>query len=94
MVVADEPTSTVDATLRGEIVRLVHDLRDRHGIGFLVITHDLDMAGAVADQVAVMRHGRLVECGRTADVFRAPADPYTRACSRRRRASGGWRFEG
>ena len=79
LVVADEPTSMVDATLRGEIVKLIRDLRDRHGIAFLVITHDLDLAGAVGEQVAVMRHGRIVESGRTADVFRSAEDPYTRA---------------
>ena len=79
LVVADEPTSMVDATLRGEIVKLIRDLRDRHGIAFLIITHDLDMAGAVGEQVAVMQHGRIVESGLTADVFRSPEDPYTRA---------------
>ncbi len=78
LVVADEPTSMVDATLRGSIVQLIRNLRDRHGIAFLVITHDLDMAGAVAEQVAVMQRGRLVECGRTAEVFQSPSDPYTR----------------
>ena len=79
LVVADEPTSMVDATLRGSIVRLIRDLRARHGIAFLVITHDLDLAGAVGEQVAVMRRGRIVETGRTADVFAAPRHPYTQA---------------
>jgi peptide/nickel transport system ATP-binding protein len=78
LVVADEPTSMVDATLRGSIVQLIRDLRDHHGIAFLVITHDLDMAGAVGEQVAVMQHGRLVECGRTAEVFHSPKHPYTK----------------
>ena len=78
LVVADEPTSMVDATLRGSIVTLMRDLSARHGIAFLVITHDLDVAGAVAEQVAVMRNGRIVESGRTAEVFRSPAHPYTR----------------
>ena len=78
LVVADEPTSMVDATLRGSIVNLIRTLRDRHGIAFLVITHDLDMAGAVSEEVAVMHRGRLVECGPTAAVFRSPTDPYTK----------------
>ena len=78
LVVADEPTSMVDATLRGSIVTLMRDLSARHGIAFLVITHDLDVAGAVAEQVAVMRAGRIVESGRTAEVFRSPAHPYTK----------------
>jgi peptide/nickel transport system ATP-binding protein len=78
LVVADEPTSMVDATLRGSIVALMRDLCDRHGIAFLVITHDLDVAGAVAEEVAVMRAGRIVESGRTAEVLRAPVHPYTR----------------
>jgi peptide/nickel transport system ATP-binding protein len=76
LVVADEPTSMLDATLRGSIVNLMRDLSARHGIAFLVITHDLDVAGAVAEEVAVMRAGRIVESGRTADVFTAPAHPY------------------
>lgn len=82
LVVADEPTSMVDATLRGTIVDLIRRLRDNHGIAFLVITHDLDMAGAVSEQVAVMHRGRLVECGATADVFAAPSHPYTKALLR------------
>ena len=78
LVVADEPTSMVDATLRAGIVALIRELRDRHGIAFLVITHDLDMAGAVAEQVAVMQRGRLVECGPTPEVFASPSDDYTK----------------
>ncbi|HEX6597098.1 MAG TPA: ABC transporter ATP-binding protein [Acidimicrobiales bacterium] len=77
LVVADEPTSMVDATLRGSIVKLIRQLRDNYGIAFLVITHDLDLAGAVSEQVAVMQQGRLVECGRTADVFTSPSHDYT-----------------
>jgi ABC-type glutathione transport system ATPase component len=79
LVVADEPTSMVDATLRGSIVALLRDLRDRHGIAFLVITHDLDVAGAVAEEVAVMQEGRIVESGLTAEVFTSPSHPYTRS---------------
>jgi peptide/nickel transport system ATP-binding protein len=78
LVVADEPTSMVDATLRAGIVNLIRELKDRHDIAFLVITHDLDVAGAVAERVAVMKRGRLVECGRTSDVFASPQDPYTK----------------
>ena len=78
LVVADEPTSMVDATLRAGIVALIRKLRDRFGIAFLVITHDLDMAGAVAEQVAVMQRGRIVECGPTPQVFSSPSDEYTR----------------
>jgi peptide/nickel transport system ATP-binding protein len=78
LVVADEPTSMVDATLRAGIVALIRKLRDRFGIAFLVITHDLDLAGAVAEQVAVMQRGRLVECGPTPEVFASPSDDYTK----------------
>jgi peptide/nickel transport system ATP-binding protein len=88
LVVADEPTSMVDATLRGSIVSLMRDLRDRHGIAFLVITHDLDVAGAVAEEVAVMQHGRVVESGRTAEVFRSPVHPYTQSLLRAATAVG------
>jgi peptide/nickel transport system ATP-binding protein len=78
LVVADEPTSMVDATLRAGIVALIRRLRDCFGIAFLVITHDLDMAAAVAEEVAVMQGGRLVECGPTPRVFAAPGHEYTR----------------
>ena len=79
LVVADEPTSMVDATLRGSIVGLMRSLSARHGIAFLVVTHDLDVAGAVAEEVAVMHQGRIVESGLTADVFTSPTHPYTRS---------------
>jgi peptide/nickel transport system ATP-binding protein len=79
LVVADEPTSMVDATLRGSIVTLMRDLSARHGIAFLVITHDLDVAAAVAEQVAVMQAGRIVESGRHAEVFTSPAHAYTQS---------------
>lgn len=73
-------------------MRLIHELRDRHGIAFLVMTHDLDLAGAVAEQVAVMQRGRVVECGRTEDALGAPRHPYTRtlveAASQWGRATG------
>ena len=82
LVVADEPTSMVDATLRAGIVALIRQLRDRHGIAFLVITHDLEMAAAVAEQVAVMQRGRLVECGPTPEVFAAPSHAYTKTLLR------------
>ena len=82
LVVADEPTSMVDATLRAGIVALIRQLRDRHDIAFLVITHDLDMAAAVAEQVAVMQRGWLVECGPTPEVFAAPSHDYTRTLLR------------
>jgi peptide/nickel transport system ATP-binding protein len=68
----------VDATLRAGIVALIRRLRDGFGIAFLVITHDLDMAAAVAEQVAVMQRGRLVECGPTPEVFASPSHDYTK----------------
>ncbi|HSK11356.1 MAG TPA: ABC transporter ATP-binding protein [Vicinamibacterales bacterium] len=79
LVIADEPTSALDATLQAQILALLRRLRSALGLSLLLITHDLDILPGTADRVAVMYAGRLVEQGRTADVLRAPAHPYTRA---------------
>ncbi|HET7719536.1 MAG TPA: dipeptide/oligopeptide/nickel ABC transporter ATP-binding protein, partial [Acidimicrobiales bacterium] len=63
LVVADEPTSMVDATLRGSIVTLMRDLSARHGIAFLVITHDVQMVLRIADELVVLQDGAVVERG-------------------------------
>jgi peptide/nickel transport system ATP-binding protein len=79
MIVADEPVSNLDASVRGEILRLLLDLRDTLGLTILVVTHDLGMAWTIADRVAVMYLGRIVELGPTEDVLLRPLHPYTRA---------------
>ena len=79
MIVADEPVSNLDASVRGEILALLMDLRDRLDLTILVVTHDLGLAWTVADRVAVMYLGRIVEIGPAEQVLLKPQHPYTRA---------------
>jgi oligopeptide/dipeptide ABC transporter ATP-binding protein len=79
VIVADEPVSNLDASVRGEILRLLLQLRDTLNISILVVTHDLGLAWTVADRVAVMYLGRIVEIGPADLVLTAPMHPYTRA---------------
>ena len=79
VIVADEPVSNLDASVRGEILRLLLELRDTLRITILVVTHDLGLAWTIADRVAVMYLGRIVEVGPAEDVLTRPQHPYTRA---------------
>ena len=79
VLIADEPVSSLDASVRGEILRLLLGLRRQLSLSAVVISHDLGVAWNVADRVAVMYLGRIVEAGPTADVLRQPRHPYTRA---------------
>ncbi|UYG09613.1 ABC transporter ATP-binding protein [Halomonas sp. M4R1S46] len=78
LLIADEPTTALDVTVQREILALLADLRDAHGMGMLFITHDLNLVRRHADRVCVMHHGRLQETGEVASVFAAPQSPYTR----------------
>lgn len=79
LVVADEPVASLDASVRGEILALLLRLRDELGLSALVVTHDLGLAWNIADRVAVMYLGRIVETGDVEQVLTAPRHPYTRA---------------
>ncbi|HET9672425.1 MAG TPA: ABC transporter ATP-binding protein [Actinomycetota bacterium] len=79
VIVADEPVSNLDASVRGEILRLLLKLRDELRLSILIVTHDLGLAWTVADRVAVMYLGRIVEVGPTEDVLLQPRHPYTKA---------------
>jgi ABC-type oligopeptide transport system ATPase subunit len=79
MLVADEPVASLDASVRGEILALILRLRDELGLSALVISHDLGLAWNIADRVAVMYLGRIVEQGRVEDVLLYPRHPYTQA---------------
>ncbi|HEX4688366.1 MAG TPA: ABC transporter ATP-binding protein, partial [Nocardioides sp.] len=79
LLVADEPVSSLDASIRGEILALLLNFRETLGLGVLVVTHDLGLAWNIADRIAVMYLGRVVEAGPTEDVLRDPQHPYTRA---------------
>ena len=79
VIVADEPVSSLDASVRGEILALLLRLRDELGLSLLVVTHDLGLAWNIADRVAVMYLGRIVEQGPTEELLTHPRHPYTRA---------------
>lgn len=79
VLVADEPVASLDASVRGEILALLLRLRDELGVAAVLVTHDLGVAWHVADRVAVMYLGRVVEVGSAVDVLTAPRHPYTRA---------------
>lgn len=79
VIVADEPVSSLDASVRGEILALLLSLRDQLGLSVLVVTHDLGLAWNIADRLAVMYLGRIVESGPTEQVLAAPRHPYTAA---------------
>lgn len=79
LLIADEPVSSLDASIRGEILALLLRLRERLGLGVLVVTHDLGLAWNIADRIAVMYLGRIVESGSTEDVLQRPEHPYTKA---------------
>jgi peptide/nickel transport system ATP-binding protein len=79
LLIADEPTTALDVTVQAQILDLLADLRDRFGLTMLFISHDLAVVSQVADRVAVMRHGVLLEEGSREAIFHRPAHPYTRA---------------
>ena len=79
MLIADEPVSSLDASIRGEILALLLKLRAELGLGVLVVTHDLGLAWNIADRTAVMYLGRVVEAGPTEEVLANPQHPYTKA---------------
>ena len=79
VIVADEPVSNLDASVRGEILALLMKFREELQISIMIVTHDLGLAWTVADRVAVMYLGRIVEIGPTAEVLLRPRHPYTKA---------------
>jgi peptide/nickel transport system ATP-binding protein len=79
VIVADEPVSSLDASVRGEILKLILDLRDQLSLAALIVSHDLGVAWNIADSVAVMYLGRIVETGPVSEVLLRPRHPYTQA---------------
>jgi oligopeptide/dipeptide ABC transporter ATP-binding protein len=78
ILVADEPTTALDVTTQASILRLVDNLRDELGMAVVWISHDLGVVAEIADRVAVMYAGEIVEAAATRDLFASPTHPYTR----------------
>ncbi len=79
LIVADEPVSMLDVSIRTELLRLMLDLRAERGLTYLFITHDLSLAWVIADRIAVMYLGKIMEIGPSEQVIRSPHNPYTQA---------------
>lgn len=79
ILIADEPTTALDATIKAQILRLLAGLRDRFGMAIMLITHDMGVVARTSDRMMVMYGGRAVETGAVRDCFREPGHPYTRA---------------
>jgi peptide/nickel transport system ATP-binding protein len=79
LLLADEPVASLDASIRGEILALLRSLVDEHGLSIVAVTHDLGLAWNIADRIAVMYLGRIVELGDAEEVLANPQHPYTKA---------------
>jgi peptide/nickel transport system ATP-binding protein len=78
LVIADEPTTALDVTIQAQVLEMLHELKQRFNLALLLITHDFGVIAEMADRVAVMRHGQLVEQGPVRQILREPTNDYTR----------------
>ncbi len=78
LLIADEPTTALDVTIQAQILELIQDIQQEYGMALLLITHDLIMVRQIANHIAIMKDGRIVEQGETAQIFAAPQADYTR----------------
>ncbi|KWE45930.1 microcin ABC transporter ATP-binding protein [Burkholderia ubonensis] len=77
ILILDEPTSALDVSIQQQVLKLLANLQQKYNLGYLFISHDLDVIGAMAHRVAVMQDGAIVEAGEVADIFTKPSHPYT-----------------
>ncbi|MGL3805469.1 dipeptide/oligopeptide/nickel ABC transporter permease/ATP-binding protein [Paeniglutamicibacter sp. R2-26] len=77
ILVADEPTTALDVTVQAEVLELLRELQAEYGMALVMVTHNFGVVADICDKVVVMRHGRVEEAGSVAEVFSAPASPYT-----------------
>jgi oligopeptide/dipeptide ABC transporter ATP-binding protein len=82
LLIADEPTTALDVTIQAQYLELLKEVQASAGVAVILVTHDFGIVAAIADRVAVMYAGRIVELGSTLQVFDNPSHPYTRALLR------------
>ena len=82
LLIADEPTTALDVTIEAQILQILKDLKTQYNTAILMITHNFGLVAEVADRIAVMYAGNIVEQGNVFDVFAAPSHPYTRLLMR------------
>jgi ABC-type dipeptide/oligopeptide/nickel transport system ATPase component len=78
LLIADEPTTSLDVTIQAQIIRLILDLKNEFGMSILFVSHDLGIVASICDRVAVMHQGRIVETSSAGELFNAPSHPYTK----------------
>ncbi len=79
VVICDEPVSSLDVSVQAQVLELLNEIRERTGVSYLFITHDLAVVRQVADRIYVMRHGKVIEAGTVAEILGQPREAYTRA---------------
>lgn len=77
ILILDEPTSALDVSIQQQVLKLLANLQQKYNLGYVFISHDLEVIGAMAHRVAVMQDGAVVESGEVADIFARPSHPYT-----------------
>ena len=82
LLIADEPTTALDVTIQAQVIDLLLDLQKQYQMGLILITHDLALIAEIADKIAVMYAGQIVEMGNARDIFHSPQHPYTQALLR------------
>jgi len=79
LLIADEPTTSLDLTIQSQYLRLLQELQQKHGLAMIFVTHNLGIVARMCDRVGVMYAGRIVEMGSVRQIFKSPTHPYTRA---------------
>ncbi|MFJ8263479.1 ABC transporter ATP-binding protein [Rummeliibacillus sp. NPDC094406] len=78
-IIADEPISALDVSIQAQVVNLLKELQNKHGLTYLFIAHDLSMVKYISDRIAVMRRGKILELGSSEDIYQYPVHPYTKS---------------
>jgi len=78
-ILADEPVSALDVSIQAQVINLLKELKEKYNLTFVLITHDMSVIEYLADRIAIMYLGEIVETGKTSDIFSSPLHPYTKA---------------